>query len=575
MLKLQNTQEFQDALANRKAVVPSPRDLSALVRRAGNFLKGQLDQLAKDDPDFLVPDSDQIEKASEFAAQEAIKQEPVKQPSQIHGVLLDQLVARARELAADTLKTTAREALISSLFGIPDPKATEEAIRLVATGLQRFLRDRRQRSGVGSAPATAQEAAAEQAFLDKIARAAVGDRDVSDPTARSLEAARLQIELTEAIAENVLDLSSEIDVPGIRNRRVTYREVLAKLSTAALPGTPFTGFGRRRTLVLAPNPLDPDLDYISIDAGDHIPYGEIRRDLVSHFIQLIDRERIILGTDPETGMPVTAAGLDLNPNFLRTSRAMGKDDRFTQQRLAFEMAIEQIRRNRIENLIVVVPPDGLSLNLSDTLEAVRTLVLDGSDVRVDLVLVGYATVPLRFRDMVAQTGGSVQVIGDVDELGLIAQRIKNDVALGSWISRPQQGYIDLSVGGSHEDRSARTRSSAAPRGDPANLCNQRRPARIAPVLDRSRKQIWDFEELASFVIDNFKRKQYVPSEYEQVTKTLNGLIDLSDSTVRFRDRLNALDSQLTSTTLESEVDEILTNVRTAKRQLRDLYGSSR
>ncbi len=154
-------------------------------------------------------------------------------------------MAQARELAADTLKTTARETMISSLFGIPDPKATEEAIRLVATGLQRFLRDRRQRSGVGSAPATAQEAAAEQAFLDKIARAAVGDRDVSDPTARSLEAARLQIELTEAIAENVLDLSSEIDVPGIRNRRVTYREVLAKLSTAALPGTPFTGFGRR------------------------------------------------------------------------------------------------------------------------------------------------------------------------------------------------------------------------------------------------------------------------------------------------------------------------------------------
>ncbi len=65
VLKLQNTQEFQDALVNRKAVVPSPHNLSALVRRAGNFLKGQLDQLAKDDPDFLVPDSDQIEKASD------------------------------------------------------------------------------------------------------------------------------------------------------------------------------------------------------------------------------------------------------------------------------------------------------------------------------------------------------------------------------------------------------------------------------------------------------------------------------------------------------------------------------
>ncbi len=213
------------------------------------------------------------------------------------------------------------------------------------------------------------------------------------------------------------------------------------------------------------------------------------------------------------------------------------------------------------------------LNLSDTLEAVRTLVLDGSDVRVDLVLVGYATVPLRFRDMVAQTGGSVQVIGDVDELGPIAQRIKNDVASGSWVSRPQQGYID--VGGRFPRGPSRPRRNGPPHtgGDPKNLCHQRRQARNALHAGTIPEADLGDEEMASFVIDNFKRTQYVPSEYEQVTKTLNGLIDLSDSTVRFRDRLNALDSQLSSTTLEKEVDEILANVRTAKRQLRDLYGS--
>lgn len=191
----------------------------------------------------------------------------------------------------------------------------------------------------------------------------------------------------------------------------------------ALPDQPFTGFGRRRTLALAPNPLNLDEDFQDLDAGDHIPYRERRCDLVSHLVQLIDRERILLGTNLDTGEPILPAGLDLSSSTLQTGRAANSVDRFTQQRLAFELLIEQVRRNRIENVILVIPPDGLSKNMNDTLEVVRKTILEGSDVRVDLVLVGYATVPLRFHDMVAQTGGSIQVLGDVDELGLVASAL--------------------------------------------------------------------------------------------------------------------------------------------------------
>src|SRR5207244_8199204 len=90
----------------------------------------------------------------------------------------------------------------------------------------------------------------------------------------------------------------------------------------------------------------------------------------------------------------------------------------------------------------------------------RLRVLNDTDVRIDAILVGHATIPLRLRDLVAQTGGSVQSGVDLDEVGALAQRLENEAASGSWVTIPQKGYVDLStrkaigVGGGarHTDR---------------------------------------------------------------------------------------------------------------------------
>ena len=40
----------------------------------------------------------------------------------------------------------------------------------------------------------------------------------------------------------------------------------------------------------------------------------------------------------------------------------------------------------------------------------------------------------------------MQIAIDLDELGAVAQRLKNEIAAGSWVSRPQKGLIDFSTG---------------------------------------------------------------------------------------------------------------------------------
>ena len=90
---------------------------------------------------------------------------------------------------------------------------------------------------------------------------------------------------------------------------------------------------------------------------------------------------------------------------------------------------------------MLVPPGGLPPNVSQSLDVLRAKLPPGSDVRLDIVLVGPTDIPESLRDMAIRSRGSILTINDIDEIGAIAQRLKNEQTSGSWLVIPQQGTI--------------------------------------------------------------------------------------------------------------------------------------
>ena len=84
---------------------------------------------------------------------------------------------------------------------------------------------------------------------------------------------------------------------------------------------------------------------------------------------------------------------------------------------------DQVRRNRVDNVVVLVPPGGLPEDLGDQLEQFRKRMAVNPDVRLDIVVFGQGGVPRRLRDASLRSVGSVLTVSDIDEFGAVAQRL--------------------------------------------------------------------------------------------------------------------------------------------------------
>ena len=158
-----------------------------------------------------------------------------------------------------------------------------------------------------------------------------------------------------------------------------------------LPGKPFTGFGFRRTYLVAPHPLDPNLDRIRIDAGDNFQYHDIRNLIVTQLMRLLQRERTELVNDPLAGGKIQIVRLDEvagESPIADLPKAEDQNQRFAKQVSLINTLVQEVRRDRVENIVLVVPPGGLSQELGDVLEEFRKVVLNDADVRVDVILSG-------------------------------------------------------------------------------------------------------------------------------------------------------------------------------------------
>jgi hypothetical protein len=419
---------------NRRTADPGPGDLDRVKNIARIFLDAQL-KLFGNDPDFVKPTSSQKNKALDIIARNAFN-DPVGGLIEATNVLgqnmISKLKVKARELASEELaEIPGSGGLIQNLLssdrsGRDRLKKFQPAIKKIKDLLVKYLKES---AGfqVASAPGPNTLGPQEERLVEKIAReAVVGTADTSSFAILS-EAAKLHIRLSLITAQNLIDVSSDLDVPGVENRTQELKQYNEQLSKFALPGKLFFGFGRRRTLILAPPPLYPDKDIVRIDAGDSMPYERIRLLAISQLTKLIERERI---EEIEQRLPD-----DLNK--------LSSGDRFRVFNKMVNATTDNVRRNRAENIILISPPGGLPTELSDELEGLRARIQRNGDVRLDVIEMFDGNIPLRLRDGVYQSGGTVQFAADVDELGAVAQRLKNDISAGSWVTYPEQGTIDL------------------------------------------------------------------------------------------------------------------------------------
>ncbi|WP_435005494.1 choice-of-anchor X domain-containing protein [Tundrisphaera lichenicola] len=240
----------------------------------------------------------------------------------------------------------------------------------------------------------------------------------------------------------------------------------------------------RATLVIAPPitnafPGPGSIDDVLVYPEERRNYNELRRDCVLQFDDLIDRDRVstMFGLTESVGVDLSdnaarttnqlRAGIDNTTNQLRAGidnrikqdnaaaqesiklenqlGEIGKEglirDRTNQILGLLDLVAQEIRRDTIKNVAVLVPPGGLPPSIIEKLENLKPILIGKTDLRLDIVQVGTAPIPRQLRDFSARSDGSILTVTDQDEVGAVSQRLANDQSQGTWVNFPLQGTI--------------------------------------------------------------------------------------------------------------------------------------
>ena len=178
-----------------------------------------------------------------------------------------------------------------------------------------------------------------------------------------------------------------------------------------------------------------------------LPYVLVRDRGFQDFSRLINRERIEL-VEPRFQTDLLSGGQPLTVRIERpfevaqfANDARIRAERNTNFQALLNDLFDQLQRDRLENIAVLVPPGGLPPGLEQSLNVLRAKLTEGADVRLDVVLVGPIEIPSTLRDLSTRSRGSVLTVTDLDEVGAIAQRLKNEQTSGSLLIIPQPGTI--------------------------------------------------------------------------------------------------------------------------------------
>jgi hypothetical protein len=417
---------------------------SALRRFAGDVLRDLIARFNQGTSDKLIFTREQLAEATRLIA-DVGSLVTARRPPGLESAIFDRLRAEAKRLGES-------EAV---------RKRTSETLRASAirTGLRSFLAALREQAPVGLGPEDLPPAE-ERAMLEALAREAAQDPDdrvLGELVARST----VELELNRLIADYVLTALDELNAPGTKARLGQLAELDARLRRFRIPGRTSAGFGLRRSRFITPDPFydprspePPELRMLVVTQGGVFPYRDVRDRGFAAFAGLISRARIELDQpefraqfagslaldqplDPATMSPFDTRGAEL----LRAAQT--RRNRTLQGYL--NGLLDELDRNRLENIAVLVPPGGLPPGLGQALEVLRAKLGPEGDVRLDLVLVGPQEIDPRLRNLAYRSRGSVLTVADIDEVATIAQRLRDEQTSGSWVIIPQPGTIPAGV----------------------------------------------------------------------------------------------------------------------------------
>jgi hypothetical protein len=280
----------------------------------------------------------------------------------------------------------------------------------------------------------------ELGFLRQLATETVSEvaGEVARPSERPTSAEGVRYQLDRLVAQIVLGLAAKQNLALTDSAFDTLRDLDVVASEFALPRRTIPRFGARRTVLIAPPPLDPANNNVLVQSGIE-PFTALRDRYILQFSKLINRTQIDLqastlvagGDDTERVVPRNLVGF--TPEGETIDRRRGS----TTPRGLLDDLLVQIRRNEIENIAVLVPPGGLGNDIDDLLIEYKNQLRGKTDLRLDIVAVGTADVPPLLRDLSYRSGGVSLTISDSNEVGAIAQRLRNEQAAGAWIVLPR------------------------------------------------------------------------------------------------------------------------------------------
>ncbi len=398
---------------------------------ARNFLKNQLQA------NGVNLETDELRGVVESVLKQAGALVSVAVPPQFQ--VVESLIAKFAASRAKELKENA-------------PKGSEKTLRgRLVRDVLAFLSGMGGASapGVGKAPS-----ADERQYLDFIAMQALAQVEQKQADQELYQAALTHIKLDRETAGTILDIATQVGVPGAESRLAALGEIDADLRTYIPGRTASTGFGRRRTILIYPEPLDPRKDYVVTQSGIY-RYGDLLEQYIGLFTKLVERAQIDLYSTSfqerrqQERRQLLAKPASERATLERQRRIAELSDpdkargqRESDLRTLIGEVTTAIRENRIENVMFLVPPGGIPRDMNTLFEGLRRQLLRKGDVRIDLVLASDADIPFELRDVAIGSGGSIITLTDVDEVGAVAQRLKNDQTSGAWVILPYQDVIE-------------------------------------------------------------------------------------------------------------------------------------
>ena len=405
---------------------------SSLVSGLASFARKTLTSLISDfnqnNPNKVIFTPDQIKQAVDLITK-AGSVLPVGKPSGLKPEVFDMIVSEAQRLGQE--------------FASKTPTSRQTAVR---SGLNSFLKTLLSQNQFAPENFDANE---QKLLVNQLAKKE-SRSDQDKALDQIVGVGNVSIQLEREIAQNIVTILDELDAPGTRKRLDFLVDIDKQLKLLSIPGRTSSGFGLRRSRFITPDPISTDFQYV-LTQGGVFPYNDLRDRGFINFSRLISRERIEL-VRPKFG----SSTISDRPLAIRIDRPLEpqstNDFEILRQQSNEDLGaflndvFNNLERNRLENITILVPPGGLPLELSQLLRVFKTKLRDNYDVRLDVVLTGAADIPDELRDLCVRSLGSVISLTDVDELGAIAQRLKNEQSSGCWVIIPQQSSLPSASG---------------------------------------------------------------------------------------------------------------------------------